>query len=157
MRKQIPNNIHGLVWEYCQRHGLKDPFWRDGTYWAFPPGSLTPIPIPLKIPQSKGLKLPSRDQAIEAWNAISTRPHLWLALLLGIGILILLDSHSVAWLGVSIPGLAAAKIFLIVLYLWQCFCILFDCCWPAPASVLDLRMLSIMSMLLLVSILERLG
>jgi len=40
MTKQIAQEI-------CDLHGWKEIFFHDGQYWAFPPGAVMPLPIPI--------------------------------------------------------------------------------------------------------------
>jgi hypothetical protein len=37
------------VQKYCQRWGWREPFWRSGRYWAFPPNAVQPVPLPLYL------------------------------------------------------------------------------------------------------------
>lgn len=45
---QYPNlgaAIQGVCQTWCQAHGYRDPFCRNGEWWAFPPQGVMPVPI----------------------------------------------------------------------------------------------------------------
>jgi hypothetical protein len=41
----IPKQVH----QYCQQWGWREPYWRSGRYWAFPPNAVQPLPLPLHL------------------------------------------------------------------------------------------------------------
>jgi len=45
LRKDIQKVYNQSVEEWCKVNGYSDLAWVDGEWWAFPPGSVIPVPI----------------------------------------------------------------------------------------------------------------
>jgi len=45
LRKDIQRVYDESLQEWCKANGYSDLVWVDGEWWAFPPGSVIPVPI----------------------------------------------------------------------------------------------------------------
>ncbi|WP_404784800.1 hypothetical protein [Altericista sp. CCNU0014] len=42
----MPRVLHQYIQQWCQEHGWTDLFVEQRQFWAFPPGSVLPVPVP---------------------------------------------------------------------------------------------------------------
>jgi hypothetical protein len=42
----MPRVLHRYIQQWCQEHGWTDLFIEQRQFWAFPPGSFIPVPVP---------------------------------------------------------------------------------------------------------------
>jgi hypothetical protein len=42
----ISRVLHQYIQQWCQEHGWTDLFVEQRQFWAFPPGSVLPVPVP---------------------------------------------------------------------------------------------------------------
>jgi hypothetical protein len=60
--------------DWCEDHGWTDWFQQQRSYWAFPPQSVMPVPIPSKVLQTikaeRGMSGDERRWALMAWGGV---------------------------------------------------------------------------------------
>jgi hypothetical protein len=44
----MPKVLHQYIQQWCQEHGWTDLFVEQRQFWAFPPGSVLPVPVPTR-------------------------------------------------------------------------------------------------------------
>ncbi|MGB8698069.1 MAG: hypothetical protein WCD18_01510 [Thermosynechococcaceae cyanobacterium] len=42
----MPKVLRQYIQQWCQEHGWTDLFYEQSQFWAFPPGSVLPLPVP---------------------------------------------------------------------------------------------------------------
>ena len=44
----MPKVLHRYIQQWCQEHGWTDLFVEQRQFWAFPPGAVIPVPVPIQ-------------------------------------------------------------------------------------------------------------